>query len=169
MSIKYLLDTNIVSEPLRRSPDPGILNRLKRHQDELAIASVVWHELWFGCQRLPLAAKRTAIEKYLNEVVAVSMPILPYDRPAAEWHAAERARLMRMGKTPPFVDGQIIAIANPDHREPTPTTYPRDAQCNGLRRVRGRQGRRLEQASGKLMTFSVRSSRHHAAFPSAST
>lgn len=112
MSIKYLLDTNIVSEPLRRSPDPGILNRLKRHQDELAIASVVWHELWFGCQRLPLAAKRTAIEKYLNEVVAVSMPILPYDRPAAEWHAAERARLMRMGKTPPFADGQIIAIAN---------------------------------------------------------
>jgi tRNA(fMet)-specific endonuclease VapC len=111
VSLKYLLDTNIVSEPLRPSPNPGILHRLKRHQDEMAIASVVWHELWFGCQRLPLSAKRTAIEKYLNEVVAVSMSILPYDSPAAEWHAVERARLTRLGKTPPFVDGQIIAIA----------------------------------------------------------
>jgi predicted nucleic acid-binding protein len=30
---------------------------------------------------------------------------------AAEWHAAERARLAALGKTPPFVDGQITAIA----------------------------------------------------------
>ncbi len=111
MSIKYLLDTNIVSEPLRPAPRPAILNRLKRHQDELAIASVVWHELWFGAQRLPSSTKRTAIEKYLSEVVLASMPILPYDNAAAEWHARERARLTRLGKRPPFADGQIIAIA----------------------------------------------------------
>lgn len=112
MSAKYLLDTNIVSEPLRPTPNAKVMARLKRHQDELAIASVVWHELWFGCNRLPASAKRTAIENYLNQVVAVSMLVLPYDQPAAEWHAAERARLTRIGKTPPFVDGQIIAIAH---------------------------------------------------------
>ncbi len=111
MSIKYLLDTNIISEPLRPSPNSKVLARLKRHADELAIASVVWHELWFGCNRLPVSAKRTAIEKYLNEVVAVSMPVLPYDQIAAEWHAAERARLTKLGHTPPFVDGQIISVA----------------------------------------------------------
>jgi tRNA(fMet)-specific endonuclease VapC len=111
VSAKYLLDTNIVSEPLRPKPNPKILERLKRYQDALAIASVVWHELWFGCYRLPISAKRTAIEKYLNEVIAISMPILPYDQSAAEWHAAERARLTRIGKTPPFVDGQILAVA----------------------------------------------------------
>jgi tRNA(fMet)-specific endonuclease VapC len=44
-------------------------------------------------------------------VVVVSMAILPYDQAAAEWHAAERARLTAIGKTPPFVDGQIMAIA----------------------------------------------------------
>ena len=112
MSAKYLLDTNVVSEPLRPAPNAKVLARLKRHQDELAIASVVWHELWFGCRRLPMSAKRTAIERYLNEVVAASMPILPYDLAAAEWHARERARLMSLGKTPPFVDGQIISVAN---------------------------------------------------------
>jgi tRNA(fMet)-specific endonuclease VapC len=68
--------------------------------------------LWFGCQRLPASAKRTVIERYLNEVVGVSMPILPYDQAAAEWHAAERARLTALGKTPLFADGQIMAIAH---------------------------------------------------------
>jgi len=112
VSTMYLLDTNIVSEPLRPTPNAKVMARLKRHQDELAIATVVWHELWFGCNRLPASAKRTAIENYLNQVVAVSMLILPYDQRAAEWHAAERARLTNIGKGPPFVDGQIIAIAH---------------------------------------------------------
>ncbi len=109
--MKYLLDTNIVSEPLRPAPNPKVMARLKRHSGELAIASLVWHELWFGCMRLSASAKRAAIEHYLNDVVAVSMTILPYDQAAAEWHAAERARLTAIGKTLPFVDGQIMAIA----------------------------------------------------------
>jgi len=39
------------------------------------------------------------------------MTTLPYDTAAAEWHAAERTRLTAIGLTPPFVDGQIAAIA----------------------------------------------------------
>lgn len=111
MTLKYLLDTNIVSEPLRPAPHPKILARLQRHQTEMAIAAVVWHELLFGCYRLPPSAKRAAIEDYLSQVAAPSLPILPYDQQAAEWHAAERARLTSIGQTPSFADGQIIAIA----------------------------------------------------------
>jgi tRNA(fMet)-specific endonuclease VapC len=108
---RYLLDSNVVSEPLRPKPNRKVLARLKQHQDALGIASVVWHELWFGCRRLPASARRTAIERYLSEVVAVSMPIVPYDRAAAEWHAAERARLSLIGRTSPFADGQIVSVA----------------------------------------------------------
>ena len=111
MSIQFLLDTNIISEPLRPTPNQKLLERLQSHQDEIAIAAVIWHELWFGCTRLPDSARRTAIERYLDEVVAVSIPVLPYDQQAAVWHAAERARLAGLGRTPPFVDGQIAAIA----------------------------------------------------------
>jgi len=111
VTLKYLLDTNIISEPLRLAPHPNILAQLKKHQDELAIAAVVWHELWFGCRRLPASARRSAIETYLQQVVAVSMVILPYDERAAEWHAVERARLTQIGKTPAFADGQIAAVA----------------------------------------------------------
>ena len=111
MSLRFLLDTNVVSEPLRPAPNRQVLDHLRRHQTEIAIAALTWHELWFGCERLPQSVKRTAIETYLNEVIAVSMPVLAYDERAAEWHAAERARLRAVGKTPSFVDGQIAAIA----------------------------------------------------------
>ncbi len=111
MTLCYLLDTDILAEPLRPQPNDRILYHLKLHQDEIAIPSVVWHEMWFGCYRLPLSAKRSAIETYLTQVVASSISILPYDQTAASWHAAERARLTAVGKTPPFADGMIAAIA----------------------------------------------------------
>jgi tRNA(fMet)-specific endonuclease VapC len=39
------------------------------------------------------------------------MPVFDYDLKAAKWHAQERARLSKIGKTPTFIDGQIASIA----------------------------------------------------------
>jgi tRNA(fMet)-specific endonuclease VapC len=111
VTIRFLLDTNVLSEPLRPSPHPRLVSHLHDHREEIATAAPVWHELLFGCQRLPLSRKREAIESYLFGTLRASMPILPYDQEAAEWHAAARAKLVAMGKPPPFVDGQIAAIA----------------------------------------------------------
>lgn len=111
MSLKYLLDTNIVSEPFRQTPNSSIVRRLQQHTNEIAVASVVWHELWYGCYRLPSSQKRHTLERYLNEVVALTIPVLPYTERAAQWHAIERARLSQVGKTPSFVDAQIAATA----------------------------------------------------------
>lgn len=111
MTLRYLLDTNIVSESLRPVPNQEVLDHLREHQTEIAIASVVWHELWYGCCRLPPSTKRTVIETYLKDVVARTIPILSYDQRAALWHAEERARLAQIGRPSPFADGQIAAIA----------------------------------------------------------
>jgi tRNA(fMet)-specific endonuclease VapC len=72
----------------------------------------VWHELTYGCQRLPRGKRRAALEAYLRDVVRVSFPNLPYDEAAATWHGKERARLEALGQPTPFVDGQIAAIAH---------------------------------------------------------
>jgi tRNA(fMet)-specific endonuclease VapC len=109
--LRFLLDTNILAEPLRPKPNEQTLEHLKRHEHEIAIASVAWHEMHFGCYRLPPSARRSAIEAYLTQVVAPSIPILPYDQQAAGWHAEERARLTATGKAPPFADGMIAAVA----------------------------------------------------------
>lgn len=111
MTLKYLLDTNVISELLRPKPSEAVLVKFREHQDEIGIATVVWHELLFGCYRLPESERRSVVEAYLFEVIGPSIPILPYDERAAHWHAMERARLTRTGKTPPFADGQIAAVA----------------------------------------------------------
>lgn len=111
MSLRFLLDTSVVSAPVAKVPHPKIVRRLEAHGHECAIAAPVWHELTFGCSRLPRGARRTALEAYLEEVVQASFPILPYDEAAAAWHGRERARLEARGASAPFVDGQIAAIA----------------------------------------------------------
>jgi tRNA(fMet)-specific endonuclease VapC len=111
VKLRYLLDTNILSEPLRPDPNPQILEHLQRYEAEIAIASVVWHEMLLGAFRLRSSARRSAIEAYLTDVIAPTVPILPYDSQAAHWHATERVRLVSLGQTPSFADGQIAAIA----------------------------------------------------------
>jgi len=108
---RYLLDTNVVSEAARVKPNPNVMRKLERHKDEVVIASIVWHELVFGCDRLPPSEKRTLLEEFLSELANSSMLIFPYDTEAAAWHGRERARLSRLGLTPAFADGQIASIA----------------------------------------------------------
>jgi tRNA(fMet)-specific endonuclease VapC len=112
---KYLIDTNILSEPLKPTPNQNVMAKMQLYFEEIAIASVTWHEILFGCYRLPVSKKRTRIEEYLNELILSTFPILDYDAQAADWHALERKRLTAIGKPPAFADGQIAAIASVNH------------------------------------------------------
>jgi tRNA(fMet)-specific endonuclease VapC len=60
--MKYLLDTNILSEAVKTAPKMSVLNKLEKFQRDIATAAPVWHELQFGCQRLPSSRKRQIIE-----------------------------------------------------------------------------------------------------------
>lgn len=111
MSLRYLLDTSVVSSPASRRPSSEILKRLEANGPECAIAAPVWHELTYGCQRLPRSKRREQLETYIHDVVLASFPVLAYDETAARWHGLERARLEAAGKPAPYVDGQIAAIA----------------------------------------------------------
>lgn len=110
MSLKYLLDTNILSEPARPIPNANVLHKLDIHKSEVAVSSIVIHEFLYGCLRLPESKRRESLWNYIHESV-LNLPVLDYDLKAAQWHAEERARLSKIGKTPAFVDGQIASIA----------------------------------------------------------
>jgi tRNA(fMet)-specific endonuclease VapC len=111
MTPQFLLDTSIVSAPIAKTPNRHVVRTLSRHASQCVTAAPVWHELTYGCRRLPRGRRRTALEAYLEDVVRASLPILPYDEAAAAWHGAERARLEGLGLSVPYVDGQIAAIA----------------------------------------------------------
>jgi len=112
VTLRYLLDTTIVSSPVSKTPDPRIVRYLDERGHECAIAAPVWHELTYGCRRLPRGKRRAALETYLRDVVQAAFPILAYDEVAATWHGHERARLERLGRPAPYADGQIAAIAH---------------------------------------------------------
>nr|WP_275414393.1 type II toxin-antitoxin system VapC family toxin [Spirulina major] len=105
------MDTNTLSEPLRPRPNENVLRQIATYRQEIATATPVIQEILFGCNRLPLSKKRRQIETYLQKSVLSKIPILPYDLTSAIWHARERARLVNIGRTPPFADSQIAAIA----------------------------------------------------------
>jgi len=109
--LRYLLDTNVLSEPISKNPDKNVLKLLNERGHESATAAPVVHELRYGSRLLEPSRRRADVERYLDEVVLRIYPVLAYDQAAAEWHAEERARLSRMGKPPPNFDGLIAAIA----------------------------------------------------------
>ena len=111
MSVRFLLDTNIISEINKKIPNKLVVNKITQYQVKITTASVVIHELLFGCLRLPPdSGRRRFLEDYIEEIPS-KMPIFDYDLNAAKWHAQERARLSKIGKTPAFIDGQIASIA----------------------------------------------------------
>lgn len=110
MSWKFLLDTNIISEPARPLPNANVLHKLDIHKSEVVVSSVVVHEILHGCLRLSESKRRESLWNYIHESI-LNLPVFDYDLKAAQWHAQERARLSKIGKTPAFVDGQIASIA----------------------------------------------------------
>lgn len=112
VNLRYLLDTNVLSEATRATPDARVMAHLHRYGDRIATSAVSWHELHHGLALMPPSRKRTAVAAFLESLSRAELPVLPYAAEAAEWHARERARLAAAGRTAPFVGGQIAAIAH---------------------------------------------------------
>lgn len=115
MNVKFLLDTNIISESIKLQPNPIFLEHFRQNLEESAIASVTWHELLYGLYRLPESRRKKDLSDYLIQVIQDKMIILPYCHAAAQWFATERARLTTLGRMPSYPDGQIAAIARVNH------------------------------------------------------
>jgi tRNA(fMet)-specific endonuclease VapC len=109
--ISYLLDSNILSEPARLTPNDNVLQQLANYDGEYATAAIVWHELVYGCELLAASKRKKQLQSYLEMLLLNGLIVLPYDQLAADWYAIERARLQRQGQTCAYADGEIAAIA----------------------------------------------------------
>ena len=110
MALRFLLDTNVVSELTKPQPNPGVLQALARHEAACAISAPTLEELVFGCHRLPAGARRDWLRRWVQGLPA-RLPVLPFDEAAAIWLGAERARRAALGRPAPRTDGEIAAVA----------------------------------------------------------
>ena len=106
-----VLDTNVLSEPIRLKPDPLVIAWLAAEERPFYITAVAVGELLVGVRQLPAGKRRTgllaAIEATLS---AFSDRILPYDEPAARAYAEMQASRRTSGSPLSVEDGMIAAI-----------------------------------------------------------
>ena len=110
-----VLDTNVVSEPLKLAPAPAVLRWLDAQEPQtLYITSVVWAELMAGVAALPQGKRRTALAKALTEQVLdlFGTRVLPFDTRAADAFAKNHASAQAQGNPIGFADCAIASIAS---------------------------------------------------------
>lgn len=108
-----LLDTNVVSEAMRPSPEPVVRAWLNDQAAEaLYLSSVTLAELLFGIACMPFGRRKDALGSSLNDFLALFGPrVLPFDAEAARSYALLRARARAAGRAIGTADGYIAAIA----------------------------------------------------------
>ncbi len=68
--MKFLLDTNAVSEPLRRFPDAGYMRWLsERPSADLAVSVLTFGEVKRGAALLGAGRRRSEIEAWLSRAI----------------------------------------------------------------------------------------------------
>lgn len=109
-----LLDTNVVSEPMRPLGHPAVQAWLDRQAAEtLFITTTSLAELLLGVELLPDGKRKEGLAAALHELLAelFGARILPFDRAAAEEYARLLGRARSAGHAISMADGQIAAIA----------------------------------------------------------
>lgn len=110
MALRFLLDTNVVSELTKPAPNASVLHKLARFEADCAISAPTLEELHFGCARLPPGARQDWLHRWIAGL-ATRIEVLPYDQTAAAWLGPERARLAALGRPVSRADGEIAAVA----------------------------------------------------------
>lgn len=112
--MKYLLDSNIVSEPSKPVPNEKVLEKLSANRKDCVISTVSFFEMLHGVLILPEGRRKQRLLTYLNEAVEPFYKFLSYDLNASKVQAEITAKLEAIGRPTPYADTQIasIAIAN---------------------------------------------------------
>ncbi|SNT01822.1 hypothetical protein SAMN06309944_1788 [Micrococcales bacterium KH10] len=106
-----LLDTNVISEPLRPHPDPRIVAWLAAiAQPAISVISI--QELTFGVAHLPVGKRKSELAILVDEAISCFPTVLPFDE-AASRCAGELLALQGRAQAgnSAIQDVQIAAIA----------------------------------------------------------
>lgn len=105
----YLIDTNIISELSRKSPNRSVLQWFEK-QEEIVISVVTLEELVFGIERTPHTRKKI-LKEWLNSFLEIPPIILSIDERIAQIAGNLRGNLERQGKILTQADMMIAATA----------------------------------------------------------
>ncbi|MGH8274252.1 MAG: type II toxin-antitoxin system VapC family toxin [Gammaproteobacteria bacterium] len=103
MLLRYLLDTNILSDSIRHSHDDLAQEIASRGEDSICTSIVVARELRYGAEKVDARKLRERVDSILS-----FLEILPFDTPADLQYGDIRKHLTRQG-TPIGPNDLLIA------------------------------------------------------------
>jgi tRNA(fMet)-specific endonuclease VapC len=105
----YLLDTDVLSNLMKRAPASTLVARLARVPlEQQFTSSVTLGELLYGAYR---SSRATAMIERIEEALLPDLPILPFDASAARRYGDIRAVLEERGTPIGDADIRIASIA----------------------------------------------------------
>jgi toxin FitB len=110
----FLLDTNVVSELVKVTPEPRVLSWIShRAPADLYLASITLAELIRGAMRLPDGRRRDQLKSWVEQDLRKQFlgRVLAFDEQAALVCGRIMGESERRGQPRSFADAQIAAIA----------------------------------------------------------
>jgi predicted nucleic acid-binding protein len=109
--MRYLVDTNVVSELVKKNPHEGVVAWLEGHAADLYLCAVTIEEMRFGALMLPKGKRRTKLEETIDQIVtAYGSRTFSFDARAAELCAQFHVKAVGCGRTPTIEDLMIGGI-----------------------------------------------------------
>jgi predicted nucleic acid-binding protein len=109
-----VLDTNVLSEPLRPTPSAKVLEWMRSQPNTMLFTTTITEaELLYGIALLPQGQRRRSLESVVGRIFAVHLAgrVLPFDSAAARDYAHIAAARRRSGRSMSEPDARIAAIA----------------------------------------------------------
>ncbi len=109
-----ILDTNVISEPLKQSPDSAVIRWLDRQSPAtLYVTTISQAELLAGVSALPSGRRRTELRKVIDKELGFLFAdrVLPFGERSAEAYAQMVPAANAAGNPIDFADAAIGAIA----------------------------------------------------------
>jgi toxin FitB len=112
--MRYLLDTNILSQTARSDPDRAYAEWARRQRpDELAVSVLTFGEVMKGIEMLPQGRRRASLERWLKHAIERDFRgrvLRVNTRVALEWGRLVTAGRQR-GRVLDPIDGLLLATA----------------------------------------------------------
>lgn len=106
----YLLDTDILSNLMKRFPSNALVAKVARVPPEYQFtSSITFGELIYGAHRLE--ERTTVLLERIEGILLPNLPVLPFDAAAARRYGEIRADLERRGTPIGDADMRIAAVA----------------------------------------------------------
>jgi len=108
--MKYLVDSNVLSEATRKDPDAGVVSWLRANEPRFCVDPIILGELKFGILMLAPGKRRKALEAWFAQGVG-KIECLKWTSDTGIVWAELLLRLRQQGRGLPLKDSMIAASA----------------------------------------------------------